>query len=196
MRTFLFLSFVCLACSQSPTSNDAGPDAGATDAPSDSPVADAGDSGGCAPASATLTGTMLGQTLTPKDAVSFEAHTTEYEAVVVITDFTGTCALGNDFKKNSNVLSMVYLSSSTPLTPAKFDLAQSTVWDAQYAQYDATCNSPQGESSTGGTITITSVDACGITGSYDLTLNSDHVTGAFTAPSCNNPSDGGTGACQ
>ena len=198
MRTLLFLPFVCLACSQTPSTSDGGVDSGGVDAPSDSPVTtDSGDAGGCnLQASATLTGTMLGQTLTPKDAVSFQAHTTQYEAVVAITDFTGTCALGNDFKASSNVLSMVYLSNTTPLVPAKFDLTQSSVWDAQYAQYDATCQSPQGESSTSGTITITSVDACGIVGSYDLMLNNDHVTGTFTAPNCDNPADGGAAGCK
>ena len=198
MRTFLVACLACLACSQSPSGNDAGVDASGADAPIDSPAApDASvDSGSCnLQASATLTGTMLGQTLVPKDAVSFQTHTTDYEAVVAITDFTGTCALGNDFKASSNILSMVY-ESPTPLSAAKFDLTQTTVWDAQYAQYDATCQSPQGESSTAGTITITSVDACGIVGSYDLTLNNDHVTGTFTAPNCNDPSDGGPGACE
>ncbi len=202
MRTLglLLLSLLALSCSQGARPDDAGADSGAGDAVSaDAPAS--GDSGGDAnactlQATATLSGTLLGQTLAPKDAVSYQTHTTDYEAVVAITDFANACSLGNDYKASSNVLSMVYVSPTQPLSAVTFDLSKSTVWDAQYAQFDATCQSSQGESSTAGTITITSVDACGIVGSYDLTLNNDHVTGTFTAPSCANAADGGAGACK
>ena len=203
MRLLFVLPLVALGCSQTPGANDAGTDAAgvdaSSDASSDAPVAtdSAADANGCTlQAAATLSGTMLGQTLAPKDAVSYETHTTEYEAVVAIADFANACSLGNDYKASSNVLSMVYVSASQPLSAATFDLTKTNVWDAQYAQFDATCNSSQGESSTAGTITIASVDACGIVGSYDLTLGSDHVTGTFTAPNCDNPADGGAGACK
>jgi hypothetical protein len=56
--------------------------------------------------------------------------------------------------------------------------------DVQYATYDATCNSPAGESATSGSVTITSVDTCKVVGTFDVTLNTDHVTGSFTAPNC------------
>lgn len=198
MRRLLAFFFV-LGCSNNNPGADAGPDVVQSDSPTPNDAAgdtSSGDGGGCnVTASATITGTFLGNTLTPKDSVADVAHTTQYEVVVGISDYAGICALGNDTKASSNVFAIIY-QSSQPLAAGKFDLTQTNVLFAQYTQFDSTCNSPQGESASAGTVTFTRVDSCAIEGSFDLTLNTDHVTGTFTAPVCANTPDGGAGACK
>ncbi len=203
MRTTLFLFFFALAgCSNNNGGTDAGPDAQsdvtAADSPSDVATNDvATDTGGCnVTASGTITGTFLGNTLTPKDALSNQSKVgSQYEVIVAIADFTGVCALGNDTKASSNVLSFVY-SDTTPLAAATLDLSKTNVLSVQYAQFNATCQSSQGESASSGTVTFTKVDSCGIVGTFDLTFNTDHVTGSFSAPTCGNVADGGAGTCK
>ncbi len=192
-RPIVLATAFVLACSN----NDPGADAGLDVVQNDSPAANdtsTTDSGGCATASATINGTFLGNTLTPKDAVAYEAHTNQYEVVVGIVDYAGICALGNDKKANSNAFAIIY-QSSMPLGPATFDVAQGSLV-AQYTQFDGTCGSPNGESSTSGTVIITRVDSCAVEGNFDLQLNSDHVTGTFVAPVCANSPDGGAGTCK
>ncbi len=185
-----------LACSNGNNPADGGTDS-STDTGNNNKDASsndaANDSGSCsAIGSGTVTGTLLGNTLAAKDAISSLGGGTPY---VVVTDFSGACALGNNLKANSSGLLFDFLTSSS-FTVGTVNVGAAL--DVQYATYDATCNSPTGESSTSGSVTITSVDSCKVVGTFDVTLNNDHVTGSFTAPNCV-PSvaslDGGT-ACQ
>jgi len=195
MRTFFFLFLA--ACSNNNPVADGGTDAAPDVATNDTGTTDAPvtDSGGCFTASATINGTFLGKTLTPKDAVSFQTHTNQYEVVVGVVDYTGICGLGNDQKANSNAFAIIY-QGAQPLAPAKIDISQTNTLFAQYTQFDGTCGSPQGESASSGTITFTQVDACGVVGSFDLMFNTDHVTGTFNAPACTAAPDGGPGGCK
>ena len=185
-----------MACSQGPDNKDGGSDA-SSDAPVSSDVSsDAPSDTGSQcklTGGGTITGTLLGQTLTPKDAISYQSGGM---LVIGIADYAGACALGNNLKANSNVLAITY-TGTTPLpTNTPIDVTTVQGLDAQYAQYDAQCGSPQGESVTGGTITLTELDACGAVGSFDLTFNTDHVTGSFSAPNCTNAPDGGGFTCE
>lgn len=192
----LFLCVLC-ACSSPAPSNDGGLDASpgdsvAADAPVDSPS----DGNACnVTAAASVMGTFKGTTLSAQDAVAFEAHTTQYEVVVGITDYQGACGLGNDVKANSNVLAIIY-QAATPLVPAKIDIAQTNTLSAQFTEFDGTCQSPAGESASSGTITFTRVDDCAVTGTFDLMFNTDHVTGTFAAPACATAPDGGASSCK
>jgi hypothetical protein len=194
---YAFLCLLC-ACSTPNPSDDGGVDASGSDVvATDSPAQDApSDGSSCnVTASATITGTFLGKTLTPQDEIAFQAHTTQYETVVGITDYKGACGLGNDVKANSNVLAIVY-QGSTPLVPATIDVAQTNTMSIQFTEFDGTCQSPAGESASSGKITFTQVDDCAVTGSFDLVFNSDHVTGTFAAPVCAAAPDGGTSNCK
>jgi hypothetical protein len=42
-----------------------------------------------------------------------------------------------------------------------------------------------------GTVTLTTVNATVVEGSFDLVFNTDHLTGTFSAPACNVPSTNG-----
>jgi hypothetical protein len=193
---YLFLALACACSSPAPTNDggfDASPgDSDAADAPVDSPS----DGNSCnVTASASVTGTLLGKTLGAQDAVTFSAHTTQYEVVVGITDYKGACGLGNDVKANSNVLAIIY-QGATALVPATIDIAQTNTMSVQFTEFDGTCQSPAGESASAGTITFTRVDDCAVTGTFDLTFNTDHVTGSFAAPVCADSPDGGPSSCK
>jgi hypothetical protein len=200
MRTASFFLFAALAgCSNNNPSADAGPDSSTTDAPTTNDVTTSDvttDTGGCnVTASATIVGTFLGSTLSPKDEIAYESHpTSQYEVVVGVSDYSPACSLGNDNKANSSAMAIIY-SDTTPLVPATIDLTKTSVLFAQYTKFDATCQST-GESATSGTVTFTRVDSCGVVGTFDLTFNADHVTGSFSAPVCANLPDGGASACK
>jgi hypothetical protein len=184
-------AFVTLAaCSNNNPGNDAGADAnpGKDAAGNDA----APDSSCTASASGTVSGTLLGTTLNVKDVASSSGN----GVFVAFADFTGLCAVfqANNNKANSNGLVFDFLNATTFSTGTFTVPAQV---DVQFATYDATCNSPQGESGSSGSVTVTSVDACKVVGTFDVTLNTDHVTGSFTAPNCATAaSDGGAAGCQ
>jgi hypothetical protein len=167
-----------VACSSGNPQNDAGTDASNGN---DSSVTDSGqDSGSCPASAATLTGTLLGNTMAVKDAMSTSDSNGSF---VVLTDFANVCAIGpNNLKANSSTLLFSLLSGATSFAVKTYNVPVDV--DVAYATWDATCGSPNGESSTGGTVTITKADACGVVGTFDVTLNTDHVTGSFTAPAC------------
>lgn len=143
------------------------------------------DGGQCAGStgSATLNGTMQGATLLPKDAVVTRSGGGTF---IAITDFADACGLGNGFQKNSNVVSFDFYGAT--LTPGTVQVGSAL--SVQYAAYDQTCNSPNGESATAGSVTLTGVSACTASGTFDITFGSDHVTGSFRAAACA-PVDGG-----
>lgn len=193
---YVFLLLAC-ACSTPNPSNDGGVDASPGDSiAADSPVDSPSDGNACnVTAAASVTGTLLGKTLTPQDSVAFEAHTTQYEVVVGITDYKGACGLGNDVKANSNVIAIVY-EDATPLAPATIDITKTNTLSIQLTEFDSTCMTPQGESASSGTVTFTRVDDCAVTGTFDLMFNTDHVTGSFAAPVCAVTPDGGAASCK
>ena len=176
MRSFfLFSAALMVACSPSPQNGDAGTDASS-------------DGGGCGNASASVNGTMLGVTLSAKDAIYAPGSSN----FVIVGDFAGLCALGNDLKASSNVLVFDFYGTA----PAPGTVQVGAALDVQFAEYDQTCGSPAGESASSGSVTITKSDSCGVEGTFDVTLNSDHVTGSFTAPTCSFQSDGGASSCK
>lgn len=193
MRSFLVACLVLsAACSSTPQKGDAGTDGGTgTDASSDGGATDAPASdsaGGCGNAAAVVNGTMLGVTLSAKDA-TYAPGSSNF---VILGDFTGICALGNDLKASSNVLVFDFYGTA----PAPGTIQVGAALDVQFAEYNQTCNSPAGESASSGSVTITKADSCGVEGTFDVTLNSDHVTGSFTAPTCSLQPDGGASACK
>lgn len=197
----LGVTMLALGCSNGNNPSDGGSeggiDAGADTSPTDGSVkdvaVDAPNEASTCPITAgsgTVTGTLLGNTLAAKDAISSSANGTSF---IAITDYTSTCADGlNNLKANSSALLFDFPATPT-LSVGTVNVGAAV--DVAYATYNATCNSPTGESSTGGSVTITAVTACSVQGTFDVTLNTDHVTGSFTAPVCTNMNavDGGQG---
>lgn len=138
---------------------------------------------------ATVSGTMQGATLAAKDAVVIKGAG---DTVIGITDFAGACALGNSLKKNSNVVSFDFIGAA--LTPGTVQVGSSL--SVQYAAFDQSCNSPNGESATAGSVTITGVSACAVSGAFDVNFGSDHITGSFKAAACTAANGAGGATCQ
>jgi hypothetical protein len=105
---------------------------------------------------------------------------------VILYDAPGLCSdlAANAIKANSSDL-VLFVPASAPGTYAGVNV--------QYAEYDATCNSPSGESGSG-TVTITASSASSVSGSFSLSLNSDTVMGTFVAPDC--PQGSGASSCR
>lgn len=174
-------------------------DAG-TDASLDSPGDTA--SGTCIP-SGTLNGTLLGMTMTPKDAVAeFGNPAAGANWDFAMADFAGICAKGNANVSvaNSKVLGFEYNSSPTPGV-GTYPVNGSTPFNAQFESLDSTCTGTD-DLAIGGTITITSLTASCISATFDLTFggvggsSNEHVTGSITAPVCSFMPDGGAMTCM
>jgi hypothetical protein len=148
----------------------------------------AGCNAGPAGGEATMTGTLLGKSFTPVDAVS-ATNTTggTTTTTIVFTDFAGACDMlqGDVIGGSSDILSFTFTGSS-PLGTGTFSVTaptRGTTAEGHFAEFTV-CGSTAAESTSAGTITVTGVDSSGITGTFDLTFESDHVTGTFTAPTC------------
>jgi hypothetical protein len=63
--------------------------------------------------------------------------------------------------------------------------------EVQFSEFDGTCNASNGESGSG-TVTLTAASASSVSGTFQLYLNADTITGSFVAPTC--AVDAGTGA--
>jgi hypothetical protein len=141
--------------------------------------------------SATLSGTLLGASFTPADALSFQDSG---QTTVAMTNYANACSYTsvNNNKANSSYLAITFLNG---VAVGTFN-APSDI-DVQFANLDATCSSPTGESAASGTVTVSKEDNTGVNGTFDLMMGSstgDHITGSFTAPNCAiTNTDGGQG---
>ena len=150
--------------------------------------------------SASVSGTLGGQTMTPKDAIS---AVSQGVGTIAISSADAQCAKINARQTPKN-LQLIIIgvgtqagSSSTPPTaPGMFPVfsgadSLSVSGPAAVALFfstNASCQViGQGESATGGNVTLTRVDANGYAGTFDITFSGSaagHVTGSFTSAQC------------
>lgn len=191
MRLAVAALLVAGCSTNAPASNDASIDASdASDAndaqiPSDAQETGAGEAG-CNVGSATLVGSIRGISFAPKDAIS----STSFEPIIVITDSMGLCASQSNFVASSNVL-LFNFNAPSSISVGVQSLGNGV--GVSFANYDNACNSPIADVGAEGEVTITSVDACGVDGTFNINfVSASHITGSFHAPSCVElPSDGG-----
>ena len=142
------------------------------------------------PGHATVTGTLAGAALTPKDAIEvFDSESSHF--VIQITDYANACALGGDLHASSSVISIVY--DETVLSAGTLDIAKTPGLSARHIVYGPSCEATSTDA-TGGTITFSKAYQCGAQGTFDLQFGADHVTASFTASVC--PITGPSGACH
>jgi hypothetical protein len=141
-----------------------------------------GSTGAHSTGNASISGSFQGNSFVPQDAVSYSGN-------VAIVDFPNLCAYGlADAKSGAKYLYLNFTSGTFPLGTTSIgpDLS------AQLIANDATCNSVA-EGGASGTVNVSSVDASGVAGTFDIVFEPDHLTGSFDAPTCNMP---GNGKCQ
>ena len=150
--------------------------------------------------SASVNGTIGGQTMTPKDAISAAAQGV---GTIVISTADTHCAKINARQTPKNLQAIIIGigtqasgSSTPPAAPGVFPVysgADSVSISgpaavALFLSTSATCQlTTQGESATGGNVTLTRVDASGYAGTFDITFSgtaAGHITGSFTSAQC------------
>jgi hypothetical protein len=128
-----------------------------------------------------VTGTIVGRTVDAKDAVSYTSGST---TVVAIGDYANMCSYGTATKSLSNVLMFTF--GSTTLTATKISFGADPSLSVQYTYFDTACNGAvtAGTSAGFGSVTLSKADSSAVVGTFDVTINGDHVTGKFNAPAC------------
>jgi hypothetical protein len=185
------------ACSSSSTTtgnNDSNGKDAATDGSDASTGMDGGgqDAGCPATGMATVTGTLLGNTVAPMDAVSSTDN--QNSPYVLASDYANACAVGlNNTKANSNTITFS-LMTTNPFAARTYAVPNEI--DVEYWQYDATCTNIASTAGTSGSVTVTKADACSVAGTFDVTFGTDHITGTFTAPACAPPSADAGSSCK
>ena len=153
--------------------------------------------------SASVTGTIGGQSMTPRDAISTVLNLGGGNTVgsIVISTADNACAKINAHQvaKNVQVVSIgLGIQSATsvvaPAGPGVFkvyspnDLATATGAAAAvlFVSSDALCHlSNRFDVVTAGNVTLTRVDTSGYAGTFDLTfVGGSQVTGSFTTATC------------
>ncbi len=160
----------------------------------------AGDVKGGVVTGCSVGGTLLGSDFAAQDCTSLVAATEAGKTTtdIFITDFADDCSLlqsnPHALKANAKVLNF-HLTTSGALAVGTYT-QDGTTLDAQYAANDAACHPSQSESAASGTVTVSTADASGYSGTFDLHLgSSDHVTGAFNAATCTLTATGGPAEC-
>jgi len=174
-------------------------------------------SSGTSQGTATFSGTIRGNTMTPRDAsaavVSFSANGVPGKAAVIaITSASGICSELTSGKEPKNTQYLVLtpfklqpdFSAIPPPAPGTYTVGALSIENAVavFSGTDASCglNLASAARATSGQITLTAVGNR-YTGSYQLTFDfGDVVSGTFDAPVCANVdvSQAGTGtfSCQ
>lgn len=150
--------------------------------------------------SASISGTIGGQTMTAKDAISVVLQNT---GIIVISNADSHCAKINARQTPRNLQAIVIgigtqtspNSITPPAGPGVFPVYSTT--DSQtvtgpaavvlFQSNNATCQPTASyESVTGGNVTLTRVDANGYAGTFDITFSASagHITGSFTSAQC------------
>ena len=149
---------------------------------------------------ATSTGTVGGQSMAnPADAVStLIPQGSSAAGTILISTSANLCAQSNAHTRLKSARSLAIVmgiqsgnsvapptvGTYTVYTQAGANTAQGNIATALFAVSDAACNASASQS-TGGTMTLTRVDATGYTGTYNITFNtSDTLSGTFNTGSC------------
>jgi hypothetical protein len=148
------------------------------------------------PTSTSVTGTAGGQSLGVKDTVGLysagNASTVPYVGAIV-TNFAASCTLfqsGGKAPPSTQLLNIEVLSfGSTAPAPGTYAYGNADAGVAilvQYVATDASCSKTIDESAMTGSVTLDSVSATEVAGTFDVTFpGGDRLTGQFAGPVCN-----------
>jgi hypothetical protein len=149
-------------------------------------------SGGSDGTSGPVKGNVAGNSFSAVDTVSLVGSVmvsgaTGYEADVVVSTSAGTCTGLMQSTENANsALLIVAVASATPVTPGTYSISPTGMAQVRYDAVGAACSISVQEEAQSGTVVYTTIDASSIVGTIDAVFpNGDHISGAFTAPLCN-----------
>lgn len=143
----------------------------------------------CGPAS--VSGTVAGESIDSSDAIAEKTSVPvvgDSLHVVIGGDTSDLCA---DFsqgilRKSSSRLEFTLLKLGKSLAPGAYPIKDGAI--AAATKLDSACGDVLTRVASGGTVTITSIEAATIEGTFDLTFDADHVEGSFSAALCSNSS--------
>jgi hypothetical protein len=152
--------------------------------------------------SATVNGTINGQSMSAQDAVSnISMSGSTSQGLLLITNASKTCSKlsANQQWKNIKAIAIGIVQQagsggfSAPAAPGIYLVMKANEVSgvsgnlalATYLATDAHCNQTILIGSSGGTVTLTRVDPGGYSGTFDITFSdASHVTGSFVATNC------------
>jgi hypothetical protein len=152
------------------------------------------------PGTCKVQGTVRGQSFNAVDCLShpltWKAES-PYSGELHIYTFASACSKFMAQAYQSNAGEIQILFGSHQLTPGTYlavlaggifpDAGPSQPFvDAHVERSNASCQIPYPYPvyPTDGSVTVTHVDSSGITGTFDMTFGSEHLTGTFDAPTC------------
>jgi hypothetical protein len=153
---------------------------------------------------ASVTGTIQGAAVPASDTVglsSVASGGSEAAVGAIITNIAGACGVlqshGNPPSATALIVAVTAMGGSVA-TGTYGVVSQGFGASASYATEDTSCNTSFSENASSGSVTLTTVSASTVAGTFDLTFGSDHLTGSFSAPICSyTTADGGVAAaCQ
>jgi hypothetical protein len=167
-------------------------------------VVDVAESDAAGRGEAAVRGTALGHAFSPHDALAFVNHPQMNSSIpnivtlLIPANFDETCAqakqdtLQNAARPNTADLAIYVSAGQDPLVVGTYVAASGTPNDAgamtvsgNYVLTDSNCSRASEETLSGGSVTVTAVNATAISGIFDLTFPSgDRLSGEFAAPLC------------
>jgi hypothetical protein len=134
-------------------------------------------------------------------SVSTQNGVTEAAVGAIITNIANACSVLQDHGNppGATALVVAVTASGGSVATGTYDIvSQGFGATASYATQDAMCNTSLNETASSGTVTLSSVSGSSVSGTFDLTFFSDHLTGSFSAPICSysTATDAGAGACK
>ncbi len=149
--------------------------------------------------SLSVNGTVAGETMVAREAISFVLDETFISAgVIAITDAQGVCAKVTAGREPKNMKAITFMLNTwtgsreaPPTATGAHTVRPSNVHvngneaHVRYSATDESCDTVHDIDATSGTVTLTKVDSGAYAGTFDVTFaDGSHVTGSFSSTRC------------
>jgi hypothetical protein len=132
--------------------------------------------------------------------ITSDAGVSQAQVGALITNVANACSVlqrqGNPPSATS--LEIVVTALGTSVATGTYTIVPQGGYGAtaSYTTEDDDCNTTLSETATGGTVTLTTASSSSVAGTFDLTFDTDHVTGSFSAPVCSYTEPADASACM
>ncbi len=156
-------------------------------------------SSGSEGAGPSVNGTIAGETLVAREAISFVLDEGLISmGVIVVTDAQGVCAKATAGQEPKSMKGITFMLNSwtgtreaPPTATGAYTIHPGSVHvdgneaHVRYGATDESCDSTHDIDATSGTVTLTSIDSGAYAGTFDVTFaDGSHVTGSFKSTRC------------